>query len=202
MSENFENDNENNKIKIVLVGEVATGKTSLINAYLGESFKKDLASTITPSVSQRKIKIRNNEYLVNIWDTVGQEQYRSLTKIFIKGSHVVIFVYDITNKETFNSLDFWVKSVEQFLGKEPIFGIVGNKTDLFEKQVVEREKGEKFAKENGALFLETSAKDDAKGFRKFVHELIEEFLDKKGIFKKEGERLSSIKPQKGKKCTC
>ena len=88
------------------------------------------------------------------------------------------------------------------MGKEPIFGIVGNKTDLFDQQVVDREKGEKFAKENGALFLETSAKDDAKGFRKFVNELIGEFLDKKGIFQKEGERLSSIKPQKNKKCTC
>ena len=67
---------------------------------------------------------------------------------------------------------------------------------------MDRENGEKYAKDIGALFRETSAKDDAKGFRKFVKELIEELLDKKGIFKKEGERISIAKPDKKKKKNC
>ena len=201
---NEENNEENGSgnIKIVLIGEMATGKTSLINAYLGLSFSKNVDSTLTPSVSQKEIQINDATYLINMWDTAGQEQYRSMTKIFIKGSQIVIFVYDVTKENTFKELDYWVKSVEEYLGKEPILGVCGNKTDLFDQQEVDRENGEKYAKDIGALFRETSAKDDAKGFRKFVKELIEELLDKKGIFKKEGERISIVKPDKKKKKNC
>ena len=208
MSKSIDNDNKDNKdnkdnnLKIVLVGEAATGKTSLINTYLGLSFNKDLESTLTPSVSQKLITIKNIKYIVNIWDTVGQEQYRSITKIFIKGSQIVIFVYDVTNQNSFDNLDYWVKSVEEYLGKEPIYGVIGNKTDLFEQQVVEREKGEKYAQDLDALFLETSAKVDAKGIKRFINELIEEFLVKNGISKIGGERLSSINPKKKQKCSC
>ena len=112
---NEENNEENGSgnIKIVLIGEMATGKTSLINAYLGLSFSKNVDSTLTPSVSQKEIQINDATYLINMWDTAGQEQYRSMTKIFIKGSQIVIFVYDVTKIESYNAIkDYWIEEVK------------------------------------------------------------------------------------------
>ena len=95
-------DEEEEEIKVILVGETATGKTSLINTSIGLEFKDKTFSTQTNSISKKKITVKNKKYCINLWDTIGQEQFRSLTKIFMKDSKIVIFVYDITRKDTFN----------------------------------------------------------------------------------------------------
>ena len=203
MSEDLE-EKENDYIKIVLIGEMYTGKTSLINVYFGLEFTKDIPSTLSPSVSQKELKIKGTPYIIHMWDTAGQEKYRSMTKIFIKGAQIVIFVYDITNESTFKQLDeFWVKSVEEILGQEPVLAVVGNKIDLFEKQEVKKERAEAYAKKIGALFYESSAKADPKGFQNFINILIEELLWKKGIIKREGTQISTKTIKKNRpKCPC
>ena len=201
MSEDLD-EKENDFIKIVLIGEMYTGKTSLINVYFGLEFSNDLPSTLSPSVSQKELKFHGVPYIIHMWDTAGQEKYRSMTKIFIKGAQIVIFVYDITNESTFEKLGFWVKSVEDILGKDPILAVIGNKIDLFEKQEVFKVKGEAYAKEIGALFYESSAKDDPKGFHNFISVLIEELLEKKGVVKRKGDQLSTRTLKKPKGCSC
>ena len=201
MSEDLE-EKESDFIKIVLIGEMYTGKTSLINVYFGLEFSNDLPSTLSPSVSQKELKFHGVPYIIHMWDTAGQEKYRSMTKIFIKGAQIVIFVYDITNESTFEKLGFWVKSVEDILGKDPILAVIGNKIDLFEKQEVLKVKGEAYAKEIGALFYESSAKDDPKGFQNFINVLIEELLEKKGVVKRKGDQLSTRTLKTPKKCHC
>ena len=201
MSEDLE-EKESDFIKIVLIGEMYTGKTSLINVYFGLEFCNDLPSTLSPSVSQKELKFHGVPYIIHMWDTAGQEKYRSMTKIFIKGAQIVIFVYDITNESTFEKLGFWVKSVEDILGKDPILAVIGNKIDLFEKQEVLKVKGEAYAKEIGALFYESSAKDDPKGFQNFINVLIEELLEKKGVVKRKGDQLSTRTLKTPKKCHC
>ena len=201
MSEDLD-EKENDFIKIVLIGEMYTGKTSLINVYFGLEFSNDLPSTLSPSVSQKELKFHGVPYIIHMWDTAGQEKYRSMTKIFIKGAQIVIFVYDITNESTFEKLGFWVKSVEDILGKDPILAVIGNKIDLFEKQEVLKVKGEAYAKEIGALFYESSAKDDPKGFQNFISVLIEELLEKKGVVKRKGDQLSTRTLKKPKGCSC
>ena len=201
MSEDLD-EKENDFIKIVLIGEMYTGKTSLINVYFGLEFSNDLPSTLSPSVSQKELKFNGVPYIIHMWDTAGQEKYRSMTKIFIKGAQIVIFVYDITNESTFEKLGFWVKSVEDILGKDPILAVIGNKIDLFEKQEVFKVKGEAYAKEIGALFYESSAKDDPKGFQNFISVLIEELLEKKGVVKRKGDQLSTRTLKKPKGCSC
>ena len=124
-----------------------------------------------------------------------------MTKIFIKGTQIVIFVYDVTEEFTFTELDFWVKTVEEVLGKGPQLAVVGNKIDLVDKQVVDKEKGEEYANKIGAMFYETSAKEDSKGFQNFILQLTEEFINKKGYIKKSGEKLSK-KEKKSKGCSC
>ena len=201
MSDDLE-EGDNDSIKVILIGEMATGKTSLINVYFGLNFRKMLDSTFSPSVSQKELKIGDKSYIIHMWDTAGQEKYRSMTKIFVKESQIVIFVYDVTDEYTFTELGYWVKTIEEILGKEPQLAVVGNKIDLFEKQVVSKERGKTYANQIGAMFCETSAKEDAKGFGGFVDNLVKEFLNKKGYFKNEGQKLTNAKVKKKKKCPC
>ena len=198
----MDDDSEAKNIKIILIGETGTGKTNLINVYFDIGFNPNSAATLTPESCSKELKIKDNDFIINIWDTAGQERYRSMTKIFIKGAKIVIFVYDVTNQDSFKELKFWVSSTEQILGKEAGLGLVGNKVDLFDKQVVSSKEGEKFANEIGALFRETSAKEDPNGFKNFVKDLVEDFLTKKGIIEKEGEKLKLDVKQKKKKCSC
>lgn len=176
-------------LKIILLGEVYTGKTSLISVFIKDKFEDKTTSTITPSYLNKIVKVGNKSYLLNLWDTAGQEQYRSMNKIFISSSDIVIFTYDITRKKTLVELTYWVKSVETCLGKDvAIYGVLGNKLDLFDKigelkkndkineiELVNSEDGKEFADNIGAKFLETSAKEKAPGFEEFIYELVEQF---------------------------
>ena len=195
-------DEDKEHIKIILIGDMSTGKTSLINAYFGMNFNSQITTTLTPSVSQKEIKIEGTSYMIDMWDTAGQEKYRSMAKIFIKDSQIVIYVYDVTEEKTFDSLDYWVKSVEEVLGKNALLALVGNKIDLLENIKVLTEKGEKLAKDIGAIFYETSAKEDADGFQKFVKQLIEEFLDKNEITKGFGDKISWQGRKDTSTCSC
>ena len=172
-----EEEDDDDDIKVILVGEVATGKTSLINTSIGLEFKDKLESTQSSSIMQKKIIINDQTYTINLWDTIGQEQYRSLTKIFMKGAKIVIFVYDITRKETFDQLEFWFENTKEVLGNKPILGIVGNKSDLYIKEDVKEEVAEEYAKKKGVPFRLTSAKTP-KNFSDFLEELVKKYIEK------------------------
>ena len=195
-------ESEAQNIKIILIGETGTGKTNLINVYFDIEFNPNSAATLTPESCSKELKINGNNFIINIWDTAGQEKYRSMTKIFIKGAKIVIFVYDVTNRESFEELKFWVSTTQEILGKDIGLGLAGNKMDLFDKQVVSKKEGENFANQIGALFRETSAKEDAKGFKIYVKDLVEDFLIKKGVIEKEEEKIKLEIKQKKKKCPC
>ena len=167
------------EIKVILIGESGTGKTSLINATMGLKFKDVLESTTTNSFSSKTITINNKEYVLNLWDTIGQEKFRSLTKIFIKDSKIVILVYDITRKASFNELNFWLKMIQDILGDEPILGICGNKSDLFVKEQVKEEEVKKYSEEKNIPFKLTSAKNPM-SFNKFLEDLVKKYLEKCG----------------------
>ena len=168
------------EIKVILIGESGTGKTSLINATMGLKFKESLESTTTNSFSSKTVTINNKEYTLNLWDTIGQEKFRSLTKIFIKDSKIVILVYDITRKASFNELNFWLKMIQDILGDEPILGICGNKSDLFVKEQVKEEEVKKYSEEKNIPFKLTSAKNPI-SFNKFLEDLVQKYLDKRGV---------------------
>ena len=160
-------------IKIILLGESGVGKTSLINVYFDNNFNNNEISTGSVKESFNTEKINNKIYKINIWDTMGQEKYRSLVKTFINESNIVIFVYDITRKKTFTELKYWVdKTKEELTNEKAIFGVAGNKIDLIENLEIDKNEGEKFAKSIGALFCETSAKENPKTFKSFIQELL------------------------------
>ena len=196
---------EDQEIKVILVGETGTGKTSLINITMDLKFNEgEEASTSAASFVTKKMKIGDKEYSINLWDTIGQERFRSLTKIFIKDSKIVIFVYDITRLDTFKELEFWFKAIHDVLGDEPVLGIVGNKKDLIMKEQVSEEKAEKYAEEKNVPFKLTTAKNPF-GFKSFLEDLLKKYIEKTGgvVESSEGKKLEDNKNNnkngKGKK---
>ena len=114
---NDEDEEQNlNSIKVILVGDSGTGKTNLIGVATGQQFNSKSLTTTTCSYMRIIMKINNEEYKVNLWDTIGQEKYRSLTKIFFKDSKIVLYVYDITNRKSFEALENWRKIIADVLG--------------------------------------------------------------------------------------
>ena len=196
----MENDNDPEAIKIILIGDSGTGKTNLITVAAGFEFNSNTLTTRACSYIQKKYTIKNTEYKVNVWDTIGQEKYRSLTKIFVKESKIVIFVYDITYKNSFDSLPFWKKIVDELLSETPVFGIVGNKMDLYVDEQVKSEEVDKYANEIGAKVLLTSAKTDSTSFSNFLGELLQDLLDKGNMDRMESFALN--KEVKRKKNCC
>ena len=178
MSSNADGDEE--EIKTILVGMSGTGKTNIINALTNQKFDSKSMSTMTSTFVDRYFNRNGKKYRLEIWDTAGQEKFRSLTKIFIKDSKIVIFVYDITTKKSFEEIDFWVQTVKDILGDTPIFGLAGNKKDLYDQEQVTIEEGEAKAKDIGAIFKQTSAKCEVPAINKFAEELLDAYIVKNG----------------------
>ena len=155
-----DDDTPDNEIKVILLGNSGVGKTNIINIVTGGKFEEYEKTTSSASFAVKKMKVRGKEYILNLWDTIGQEQFRQLTKIFYNNSKIVIYVYDITCKESFDDLNYWTKDVEEQIGQDIIKGIVANKMDLYLKEEVKTEDGENYAESVGAKFLEFSAKTE------------------------------------------
>ena len=176
----MKNKEEEQEIKIILVGEPYTGKTSLINTAIGLKFEENKEmSTATANFVTKEFKINGKSYMTNLWDTIGQEKFRSLTKIFIKDSKIVVFVFDITNKNSFKELNFWMNTIEEILGVDAIVGIAANKQDLYDKEQVKEEEIKKFSDEKNIPFKYTSAKNP-KLFVSFLEELLQQYIVKCG----------------------
>ena len=190
-------------IKVILLGESFVGKTSLINISTGEKFSNNENTTFNANYRPRKFKYKEEQYIFNLWDTIGQEKYRSLTKMFFNDSQIVILVYDISVKKTFEQLNFWYDQVVESLGKNKfMLAIVGNKKDLFKEEQVKEEEGKKFAEEKNAKFILSSAKSDPLSFNQFLDSIFGEYIEnnKDLLDKQKGIGLNNKKGKKKKCC--
>lgn len=195
---------EGAEIKVILLGESGVGKTSLIKAYLDKDIDKNEITTSVPILTNKKISAKYKSFDICLWDTAGQEKFRSVTSTFYKGTHIAIFVYDVTVKESFKQLEkYWVKSLEDIIGKDTIYGLAGNKIDLFDKEEVSENEGREFAEKIGAIFKETSALNCKKDIIQFINELVEKLLKKENLIQYE-ERITLTKNdiEKPKKKCC
>ena len=169
----------NQGIKIILLGETSVGKTNLINAYCNFEFNKNPESTQISSCIEKDYKYEKETYTCTLWDTAGQERYRAINKFIIRGSKIILIVYSIDNKKSFNEVNFWINYVKENVGDDKyIMALVANKSDLYDSQEVEKEEGQEAAKNYGIEFLSTSALNDRKRFQEFVNELIEKYIEK------------------------
>ena len=188
MNRDDEEESKENFLKIVIVGQSSVGKTALINQYMNKIFIEAAITTIGTDKFIKVEKINDTEIKLNIWDTAGQERFRSLSPLFLKGSHIVIMVYDITNKDSFDELEtFWKEKIKDNTNNI-ILGLAANKSDLYEREVVTIEEGKEFAKNNDAIFFETTAKNYESTRQLFI-ELVTKYIDKYGFITENAKTL-------------
>lgn len=148
------------KVKLVLLGDTAVGKTCIVQRYVNNDFTDDLNSTIGVSFLMKTVLLGERKVELEIWDTAGQETYRSILPLYYRGAAIVVLVYDITNKESLKQAKWWVRQVKQECDADVVIALVGNKYDLAEqgkRDVTDAEAG-KYAESEGFLHIETSAK--------------------------------------------
>jgi small GTP-binding protein len=199
MSNNSNDEGE--EIKVILLGDSGVGKTNLINTSVGIPFVEGRRPTISGSFVSKKIKADNDkEFIVNLWDTAGQETYRDVTKLFFKGSEIILLVYDITTKNSFESLKEWAKIAEDIVETEHIYGIVGNKNDLYLENKVSDQEAKDFADSLNAKFKLVSAKTDKQSFSDLLKDLVEDL--KKIDKRKKRYTIKLNKKVESKKSSC
>ncbi|XP_063230070.1 ras-related protein Rab-5C [Bacillus rossius redtenbacheri] len=146
------------QFKLVLLGESAVGKSSLVLRFVKGQFHEYQESTIGAAFLTQTVCLDDTTVKFEIWDTAGQERYHSLAPMYYRGAQAAIVVYDITNQDTFGRAKSWVKELQRQASPNIVIALAGNKADLSNKRMVEYEEAQAYAEENGLLFMETSAK--------------------------------------------
>ena len=188
------------EIKVILLGEAGVGKTNLIRVFFGFDFKFEVISSNSSDCFEGNLKYNEKSYKYYIWDTVGQEKYRAINKIFFRDAKIILIVYSIIDKRSFDEVDFWINYVKENI-KDNIYliGLIGNKIDLFEQQIVMDEEGKELAEKYGIDFILTSAKTLRESFKQFVNKLIIKYINMTEGNKNKGQNKENLKINKGNK---
>jgi Ras-related protein Rab-11A len=180
------------EIKLILLGDISVGKSSILGRYIDNSFTEDYQCTLQVETKSKIIDIDlNTSVKMNIWDTVGQEKYRNLTRQYFRNCQGAIIVFDLTRKDSFDGVQKWIDELKDFSSNIPIL-IAGNKSDLINEREVNEDVIENFVK-NKYMYYDVSAKNGSNvslAFDKIRTEIIE---DIKRNEKKEEKELNDIK---------
>ena len=163
-------------IKLLVVGDSSVGKTNFISMFIENKFNQAYMTTSGMDLRTSSIEVKNKKIRVQLWDTAGQEKYRAITKnLFLKVQGVLV-VYDITNENSFTNLKTWVKSIKEECGKSMQMIIVGNKCDLNDQRVIDKQKALEYAEEEKVEYIETSSKT-GENVQKAISQLCEKVLE-------------------------
>ena len=151
--------NFNYLLKYVIIGDSGVGKSNILLRYMNGTFSEEFKATIGVEFGAQNIEVNNRIYRIQVWDTAGQENFRSIARAYYKNSVCACIVYDITNRNSFNSVQDWINDCTKQTSKSILLILIGNKNDLNDKREVQYEEGEEFARRRNMIFLETSAKN-------------------------------------------
>jgi len=154
---NQQNSDYSYSVKYIIVGDSSVGKSNILLRFSRNVFDPGHQATLGIEFANKHILYNNIDYLVQVWDTAGQENFRSVTRAYYKASAVAMVVYDITNEESFQNIQSWIKDCKDLAPKTVQMVLIGNKSDLEENRVITKERGEELARENRMMFFETSA---------------------------------------------
>ena len=149
--------NFNYLLKYIVIGDSSVGKSNILLRYTHNQFNEEYQSTIGVEFGAKNINLNNKIYRIQIWDTAGQENFRSITRAYYKNSVCALFVYYITKRESFENVLSWIQDCRNQSPKTIIMVLVGNKNDLENLREVSYDEGEEFAKNNNMIFFEISA---------------------------------------------
>jgi Ras-related protein Rab-1A len=145
--------------KLLLIGDSGVGKSCLLLRFADDSYLESYISTIGVDFKIRTVELDGKTIKLQIWDTAGQERFRTITSSYYRGAHGIIVVYDVTDQESFNNVKQWLNEIDRYASESVNKLLVGNKSDLTAKKVVDYQTAKAFADEIGIPFLETSAKN-------------------------------------------
>jgi Ras-related protein Rab-11A len=182
------------EFKIILIGNVSVGKTSIFNKFTTGDFSKIYKSTIAAEFKSKLLKVNKNLWAkLVIWDTCGSENFRAVTRQYYRGADGAIVIFDLTDQSSFNDLKKWIKDIKNYGEKDIQIIIVGNKLDLFNQRKVTQSQANNFCNENKYKYIEASAKDGTnllKIFEELTFDLTNKNLQK---IKNEENKKSQIK---------
>ena len=182
--------------KVVLLGSSNAGKTSILRRLVYDKFSENVSPTLGSSLSTFDAKTGDSVVRLNVWDTAGQENYRSLAKVYYRDANVALVVFDVTSKESFSDVDFWLSELDSSESNGYIVVIVANKIDC-ENRVITSDMGKALSERAGAVYAETSAKT-SEGIKELFSNIAGMFLQIKDDPKKNRRYsdLSTIQPPK------
>ncbi len=173
------------KLKLIVVGNQGTGKSCILNRFVNETFEENYQATIGLDFQSKNITIHDQDVRLIIYDTAGQEKFRSLIPMYIREAQIILLVYDISDKDSFDAMPNWIQEVKEVLNKEVVFALIGNKMDLESQRKVSYEEGKKLAEKNNFVFQEVSAKTGKNFENLFEVQIFETVYNK---FRKEFEK--------------
>ena len=186
-------------IKLLIVGDSTVGKTNFIYKFTDDKFKENYFASTGIDLKTTSIKIDGKNIKLHLWDTAGQEKYKSMTKSLFLKAQGIIALFDVTNESSFINLKNWLALIEEECNPDMPIIIVGNKIDLVNKRVIEKEKAMDYANQKKIEYLETSSKT-GENIIKAITLLSEQILENSESIDDVSFRLDSISLQKRKKC--
>ena len=199
-----ENNSESMKITLFVLGNSRVGKTCFLNRYVKNEFMGDHITTIGIDYLSKSTVLPNGKKVqILFYDTAGQERYQTIAFNLVKNADGIMLMYDITDMKTFEDISGWIKSIREIKGDDFPIVLIGNKCDLKDERVVDKEDGEELATKNGFLFFETSCKDNI-NVEESINAIASKVNKEEEIITK-GRTISldklALKEQK-KKCDC
>ncbi|KAM3134782.1 hypothetical protein pb186bvf_013107 [Paramecium bursaria] len=166
-------------VKVVMLGDKAVGKSSIASRFCFNKFQTEYEITIGGVYNCIDMQVKGQQLKVHLWDTAGEEKFKSLLNLYYRDANAAIIVYDITQSETFDSVRNWLSELEDKIQKDKLLlALVGNKSDCLETdRKVPKQKASDFAKQNNMIFYETSAKT-GEGVNQLFQQLIEDYASR------------------------
>jgi len=164
-----QHEQEHYHFKYIIVGDPGVGKTNFITRFCYNQFSLEPKVTVGVEYATKEIKAYDDRITLHIWDTCGQENFRSISSTFYKGAVAALIMFDLTRRQTFENLEKWIKDVKDSSEENVAIMIVGNKSDLVNLREIRTEEGVSFAESKNAAYIETSALDSSNIEAAFKH---------------------------------
>ena len=195
--------NDDSVYKVLILGDSSVGKTCFLLKYTDRVFNEVYMSTIGLDYRLKTLTLKNGKKVkLQIWDTAGQDRFRTITKNYYKGANGIILIYDVTSTETYENVENWISQIKEEASPNVVIYLVGNKVDMEDKRKVSTEEGQKIADDNNLPFIETSAKSDIN-----INETFDNLVEKmdsvfSNLEKKDSVAISgnSLNKENKKKC--